>query len=251
MIGMLTLAVLCGQPANESRFPPALQATAREATVRVFHTATRGEGSGVVIRYEGGYAYILTAAHNVPEEGVNANEVEISFFPRGKRRDEITPIKTEVTARMPNEDLALIRMGLKQAPPAVLPLCPKIAAPPKHSATPIPALAVGIGDRGLPEAIEDKIQSHKYLKKPNGTAAFHWETELPQAIGRSGGPLLNPSGQVVGICSGTQNKKGYYVSIYEIENSLNNNSWGFLNRPAVSSDRDPKSQKMTPDGKKN
>jgi hypothetical protein len=66
------------------------------------------------------------------------------------------------------------------------------------------------------------------IKKPDGSAAFHWEADKPQAIGRSGGPLVDTQGRVIGICSGTRENKGYYVSIYEIEASLKRNGWGLL-----------------------
>jgi S1-C subfamily serine protease len=230
MIATLLFAAGWGQLANDSRFPEAVQTRALEATVRVFHPATSGEGSGVVIRFENNYAYILTAAHVVPEGGTNADAVEVSFFPKGKPRSEIVPIKTEVKSRMVNEDLAVIRVGLKQAPPAVLPLCPRNEAPPKFFDDPMPVLAVGLGIRGVPEAIVDQVRQFKLVKKPDGSKAFHWEADKPQGLGRSGGPLVDTQGRVIGICSGTRENKGYYVSIYEIEASLKRNAWDFLNR---------------------
>lgn len=230
MISSLILAACCGQLVNDSRFSESVRTRALEATVRIFHPASSGEGSGVVIRYENGFAYVLTAAHIVPNGGPGSDDIEVSFFPKGKPKSEIVPIKTEVKARMSNEDLAVIRIGLKNAPPAVLPLCPLESAPPKHLDDPLAVLAVGLGIRGTPEAIVDLVRKHKLVKKPDGSQALHWEADTPQALGRSGGPLVDSQGRVIGICSGTRAEKGYYVSIYEIEASLRKGAWAFLNR---------------------
>jgi hypothetical protein len=242
-----------------------MQAKALEATVRVVHPASHGEGSGVVIRYENGFAYVLTAAHNLPTMP-GGDDVEVSFFPHGKPRADIVPIKTQLKprSRMLNEDLAVIEIGLKDPPPGVAPLCPKEAAPPRNlNATPpknaeepprdepIPVLALGIGPLGVPEAIVDRIRLHVIPKKPDGSKAFHWEADLEQPIGRSGGGLFDREGRVIGICSGNRDKKAYYVSIYEIQSSLSRNAWGFLTRAPASSSAGSGTEKMPPERKKN
>jgi hypothetical protein len=247
---LLLAAALSGQLAKSSDFPEALQAKALEATVRVVHPASHGEGSGVVIRYEGGFVYILTAAHIVPP-GPDGDDVEISFFPQVKARAAIVPIKTEVKGRMHNEDLAVIRLGLKEPPPSVLHLCPIAAAPPKYPSEPMSVLALGMGLLNTPEALADKVRLIKLIKKPDGTQALHWEADQEQPVGRSGGALIDTKSRVIGICSGTMNKKGYYLSIYEIHACLTKNGWGFLTKPPVSSPTGGPAEKIASEGKKN
>src|SRR5262245_56681532 len=98
MAAFVIFAALHCSVADNSLFPAAMQAKALEATVRVVHPASRGEGSGVVVRFENGFAYILTAAHVVPEMP-NGDDVEVSFFPAGKVRAEIIPIKTQLKSK--------------------------------------------------------------------------------------------------------------------------------------------------------
>jgi Trypsin-like peptidase domain len=252
MTAIVILTALHYSWTGDPQFPPAMQAKALKATVRIVHPASRGDGSGVVIRYENGFAYILTAAHVVPAMP-NGDDIEVSFFPPGKPRADIIPIKTQLKSksRMPNEDLAVIEIGLKDAPPAVAELCPKDAAPKKLLEEPMPVLATGISPIGAPEAIVDWIRKCIIPKKPDGSKAFHWEADTEQPAGRSGGGLFDVEGRLIGICSGNMNQKAYYVSIFDIHYSLNKNAWGFLTKPLVSSSSEIKAEKNNPNAKKN
>jgi trypsin-like peptidase len=263
---LLMMSVLPGQATAEPQFSEALQNKALQATVRVVHKASNGEGSGVVIRYEGGIAYVLTSAHIIDQTLPNGDEVEITFFPKGKSRADVAPIKTllDPKSRMPEEDLAVIRLALKDPPPSVLPLCPKDQAPslvfrsiperdgPPPPNQPLAVMTVGMGPLGTPEVILDRILIHRFLRKTRDSPGiFHWETEKEQAVGRSGGPLIDANGRVIGICSGTMNQKGYYLSVYEIHRCLLTFAWGFLSRPSVSSPADANLDKTGLNGKKN
>jgi hypothetical protein len=263
---LFMMSALPGQATAEPQFSEALQTKALQSTVRVVHKASNGEGSGVVIRYEDHIAYVLTSAHIIDPTLPNGDEIEITFFPRGKSRADVAPIKTllDPKSRMPEEDLAVIRLTLKDPPPGVLPLCPKDQAPslvfrstPERDGPPPPnrplgVLTVGIGPLGTPEVITDRILVHRFLRKTRDSPGFfHWETEKEQAVGRSGGPLVDGNGRVIGICSGTMNQKGYYLSVYEIHKCLLANAWGFLSRPSASSITDVTPDKTGPNGKKN
>ena len=46
--------------------------------------------------------------------------------------------------------------------------------------------------------------------------------------GRSGGPLLNLDGQVIGICAATSLGKGYYVHLSEIHAGLKTAGYDWL-----------------------
>jgi len=52
VFALLTLALLPGQYVDDAAFPRARQKAAVDATVRIAHPATKGEGSGVVVLYE-------------------------------------------------------------------------------------------------------------------------------------------------------------------------------------------------------
>jgi S1-C subfamily serine protease len=267
MHGVLCLmAALSSQSVSVPDFPEDLQTQALQATVRVVHPASQGEGSGVVVRYEGNLVYILTSAHIVPDGTERGNDVDITFFPKGKSRETLAPIRTQLDpkSRMVEADLAVIRLTLKEPPAAVLPLCPKSAAPsavfraiperdgPPARFQPLEVLTVGMGPLGTPEVMTDRILQHSLVRKPNADQGFfHWETQKEQTVGRSGGPMIDREGRVIGICSGTMNQKGYYLSIYEIHKCLADYAWGFLTRPVVSSGKALPSVKTPGDGKKN
>jgi S1-C subfamily serine protease len=224
------MAALPSQFADDPQFPRAMQTKALTATVRLYHSASKGEGSGVVVKYARGIAYILTAAHVVPAVP-HGDEVTITFFPKTDARDAPpNDVKGTIKERMVNEDLAVIEVALKEAPPSVAPLCPRDVAPPKTLTAPQPVLAVGIGTLGAPEANVDRVRAHKLIKKPDDSEAFHWEADQVQPIGKSGGPLLDKEGRVIGICTGTMNKKGYYLSIYEILSRLRSKGYEFLSK---------------------
>ena len=93
---------------------------------------------------------------------------------------------------------------------------------------PLRVLTVGIGDRDPPEAIADWVRDHKLVTKIDGAKAIHWEADLAQPQGRSGGPMLDTQGRVLGICTGKMNGKGYYLAIDEIFYLLEKGGYRFL-----------------------
>jgi S1-C subfamily serine protease len=48
------------------------------------------------------------------------------------------------------------------------------------------------------------------------------------AKGRSGGPLIDQRGFVIGICSGTSDGKGYFTHTHEIHRFLKQNAFDWL-----------------------
>ena len=57
----------------------------------------------------------------------------------------------------------------------------------------------------------------KLLKRANDVPeAFFWQTAAKPEKGRSGGPLLDADGRVIGICAATQDEKGYFTHLDEI-----------------------------------
>ena len=84
---------------------------------------------------------------------------------------------------------------------------------------------------GRPDIRFDKVLDKKKVHKPDNTEAFYWETAIPQEEGRSGGPMIDARGYVIGIASGTQHKKGYYSHIDEIHSALKQEGFDWLYKP--------------------
>jgi S1-C subfamily serine protease len=227
---VLLLAALPGQYVDDSVFSKALQKTAFEATVRIYHPRSRSVGTAVMIGRKDGFTYFLTAAHLVPtkpypgREGEEARSVELLFY-RMSNPDHVSSEGIAwVDARMVNEDLAVLKAKLPNDPP-VLQLCPPTELKIK---TPMTVMTLGAILDGPPEIKIDKVNGRKKIKKPDETEALYWEASVPQQAGRSGGPMIDSRGYVIGIASGTQHQKGYYICIDEILNALKGPEYEWL-----------------------
>jgi S1-C subfamily serine protease len=190
-------------PAGE--FPRAARDGGAAATVKVVNADDGKDGSGVVIQKGGPHAHLLTACHVVPK----AKTVEILVAGGKPGRT----LKAEVLARSPESDLAVLRLPAEGAPQA-LPVAPTGSKP---------KLVVSVGwEKGdAPSALDESIKGKVRLKRPNEPGAvWCWETVRKQAAGRSGGPLVDERGRVVGLASGHDGATGYYVHADEIRTFL-------------------------------
>jgi S1-C subfamily serine protease len=225
---MLALVLLCQcaaqvKTAASGDFPRPLQEAAVAATVRVTNPVRRQDGSGVLIHRQGPYAYVLTAAHLVGKERF----VEVSTFSaRSYPKPEKTYRGAEVLARDPRADLAVLRLATREAPPGLLPLAPKSAAPKGKD---FPALTAGCESAGPPTPALEVVKGARVVRKPGEEGkTLCWETARGQAGGRSGGPLLDRQGRLIGLASGVSSGKGYYVHLDEIHAFLRRNALGWL-----------------------
>ena len=125
---------------------------------------------------------------------------------------------------MPDVDLAILEAQLKDPPAAIL-ICPRDK---RAIHLPIPVMTVGAIPDGPPEIIFDRVAAKKFLQKPDHTEANYWEADIPQAAGRSGGPLIDKRGYLIGIASGIWHQKGYYSSINEILHALDQEGFTWL-----------------------
>jgi len=224
MLTLVILAAMPGQFVENPNFDEKLQKSAFDATAEVYHKFSRGEGSAVVVHRKGDVVFVLTAAHNVatdkPENPqTDPDLVELTFYSSADlgSKDKRRRVPAKVISRMANEDLAVLRAEFPGAPTPVR-ICPKNKLPRKERG--LEVMTVGCPRESPPLIQFDEILGVKAIKKPDGAQANYWETRRAQEVGRSGGPLIDSRGYVLGICSGTENKKGYYTHVGELHDAL-------------------------------
>lgn len=166
----------------------------------------RGTGTGIVLTTDG---EILTNAHVV----AGAQKVSILFS------DSIDPIPVQVLAVDPGNDLALLKVDRNDLRPAVF-------ADPKTIDVGDEVVAVGfaLALDGGPTVTRGIISAvHRTIANNDGALDGLIQTDAAISSGNSGGPLVNASGQVVGIntavfqsSGGTAaNNVGFAISVEE------------------------------------
>jgi S1-C subfamily serine protease len=207
----------------EDAFSVEVRAVARCATVRVLNETTGDVGSGVLLGRKVEAAYVLTADH-VTRGGQRfaVSTFSLASFPRPANvYNSVT-----VLPGSPAADLAILRVAIGDDPlPGKAPLCPPEAAP-KGAFF---ALTVGCDEGRQPISVVDKVLARRRVRKP-GTdeTALYWEVAGKPEKGRSGGPLLDRQGRVIGVASGVGDEKGYYTHAEEIHAFLTANGLKWL-----------------------
>jgi S1-C subfamily serine protease len=218
------LLLIPGQMLESKDFPKGLQMKAVAATVRIVNRDHQSEGTGVIVGRNGKGIYVLTAGHLV----VRSARFEVSAYSENsyprvlKKYDKVKVVAQSRDIR----DLALIRLDTEDRPPAIVPFCASSQLPTSGK---FEAMSVGCGARSAPICLLENVIKEKRVKRPPGrdTARF-WETDIAQMVGRSGGPLLNSRGELIGLASGASEGKGYYSHGSEIQVWLKETEFAFL-----------------------
>jgi len=179
------------------------------ATVKV--AAGGGTGSGAVIGRGGPDVYVLTAAHVVP-----AGKAVTVTLPGGKA------VKAELVAREDGPDLAVVRFPAAPGVPAAL----KLAA---SGVTPKTVASGGWEAGAAPTSRPEAIKTKARVKRPGeAVAVLCWETEQRPAAGRSGGPLVDEAGRLVGVAAGHDGATGFYTHADEVRAFLRRTGLNWL-----------------------
>jgi S1-C subfamily serine protease len=196
MLSCLLLTATLGQA--PAKVPDAVEKDALSATIRVSTGTT--EGSGVVISRVGVVSYALTAAHVVQGRD------KVSVFPLTEAPG-MPALETDVVTRtsIAGADLAVLRI---QDPAGRVRKAIEVAE--KTRTAPFAAFSIGLPGTDRRTIRSETAVSAPNVKKENETARF-WKCSDVSTEGRSGGPLVDASGKLIGICSGSDEKSGYYT----------------------------------------
>lgn len=180
-------------------------------------------GSGVIVAVKGQSVYLLTANHLLASPETATVQL---FSAKSYPREEVTVKGAEVVAENKDADLALVKFAVRGAVPNVLPICPPELAPNENT---FAVLTIGCSAEGAPTSVIDQVAAKKRIRKPDTkAAAWAWQTGGKPAEGRSGGAMIDKRGNLLGVCSGASDGKGYFCHIEEIHAFLKRNGFQSL-----------------------
>lgn len=188
------------------------------STVRVI--TDEGDASGVILGKDPeGRVYLLTVEHAAV---TNIRAVDLFSVTSPKHYKRIAPL--EVMAVSERRDLAVLRSIEPVAENVgVTRIYRKLKESPKH------AYSCGYATSKGPIPMAEKIVGKLAGIKPDETEpSTMWKIQKPQALGRSGGPLVDMDGSLIGIATGKDKKNGYYCHHSEIVDQLDELDLGWL-----------------------
>ena len=194
--------------------PPSSQVLKKALTGTVRLGSDEFDGSGVIIHRDEKSLYVLTVAHAVREQ---ITRVEIFD---GKETPIVEMNQVKVLSQQARADLALIQVPISDE---IETTAIRLAKNDKSIDQTAFGYSVGCGGGKPPSTHRERILGADSIKinLESGSAIRHmWRTELPQEQGRSGGPLLDVNGDLLGIALGRFSDNGYYAHLQEISDYL-------------------------------
>ena len=205
LTAILWMAFAQIKPIDAPNFPAEAQERAVAATVRLKNTTQACDGSGVLVGRIGPVVYVLTAAHIADKD----DKLTVSIFTKDSYPKPAHEYMGELIARQEEQDLAVIRFTTSDELPGFARPYPPAKIP---DAKDFPALTVGCDDGAAPTCVAVAVAGKKRVRRRAGEeTALVWEIKSPPKPGRSGGPLLDREGRLLGVCSGAADGKGYYA----------------------------------------
>jgi hypothetical protein len=129
-------------------------------------------------------------------------------------------------------DLALIRLSSDRAMAAAeTRICPVRLLPTGENFS---AVSAGCSGGRAPSCQLEKVRCARLVRKEGDTEAVaYWEVDQRPARGRSGGPLFDQHGNLLGICGGSNGDRGYYCHVEVIQGFLKQQglAWLLPDRP--------------------
>lgn len=211
---------------GEGLLPSAAQWKAIEACPRIVSKLpVESYASGVLVGFRENEAYVLSAQH-----ASTGSLRRFQFFTEESMPYPAVEISTmaDVVVSNRTSDIVLYKLTWPEKAtwkPKPLPLA-KPGERPKRF--PFDAFSVGCSEGRLPSTNNELIQAKRLGSKSESEVAFFWETKAPPKQGRSGGPLLNPQGQVIGLCAASKDSFGYFAHLDELHVALKSSAYDWL-----------------------
>lgn len=189
---------------DPDNFSDGVRAQLVRCTVRVI--SINGSGTGVVVGRDGEFALIVTAWHVVDEEG----PFKIQVFNHAQGTNQVLH-DVELMHFLEFKDLALLR-ARTEALSVALTICPVGTDPVPRFA----ALTAGFGMKAMTLGFGEVI-GHE---PGGGLFGKRYVMEHARMPGRSGAPLIDSRGFLVGIYLNNDGKHGYYADADAIRSLL-------------------------------
>lgn len=191
------------------------------------NSAFSGAGTGMVISSNGD---ILTNAHVV----ANATSIKVSFYGNNKSYTA-TLLGVDVS-----HDIAVLHVdGVKNLPTVTFGNSDTVQV-----GDPVVAVGNALALQGLPTVTQGIVSAlDRQITTQNATLKNMIQTDAPINPGNSGGPLLNASGDVIGmntaISTGTAQVAAQNIGFAETINSVLPIAKGFIAHPQTQSTPNP------------
>lgn len=192
------------------------------ATVRM-STGDSGRATAFVVGRKNDSLYLLTADHAVDPATLGTTRFE---FAGAHRKEKIVLRGAKAVIRRPIADLALLEIPIDKAESVSMLVLLSPGTHPKKF--PFAGYSLGYSDGGDASLQRENLFGKRLAVRREDEVAFFWQAEKAQARGRSGGPLVDSEGRVIGICAATALGKGYYVHVTEIHAALKTEGFEWL-----------------------